>query len=243
MSDSAMPNAAMPHTAPHTAMPDALIARLAEDLRPVRRLAPPWRRAALWLAGALWAAAFMAMFADLPAIAQRQMAAPDMWLATTGAVLTGALACVAALATSVPGRSAWWAALPLPALALWVGASGAGCLRTAWGGGAMPFGQDPPVPCITFIVLVSVPLAAALLWLVLRACPLRPALTASLAGLASAGTAAALLTLIHPYDATAEDLAGHFVAVAVVVGVVRFLGVRVGRRAGAQVPLPPAPPS
>jgi hypothetical protein len=42
--------------------------------------------------------------------------------------------------------------------------------------------------------------------------------------LASAGTAAALLTLIHPFDATASDLAAHFVAVILVVAGVRVLG-------------------
>jgi hypothetical protein len=210
-------------------MSDTLITRLAGDLQPVRRLAPPWRRAALWLCAALWLAGLLALFTNVTALSHRLMAAPDMGLAALGALLTGVLAAAAAFLTSVPGRSAWWAALPLPALTLWLAASGAGCLRTQTIGFTVPEGAMHPMACLYFIVLVSAPLAALLVWQIMRACPLRPALTASLAGLASAGAAAALLTLIHPFDATASDLAAHFVAVALVVLGVRIFGARQAR--------------
>lgn len=207
--------------------PDLLIGRLAGELRPVRRLASPWRRAALWLCGALWLAGLLALFVNFRALGHRLMAAPDMWLALVGAVATCALAATAAFMTSVPGRSARWVALPLPALALWLAASGAGCLRTHGIGWTEPEGAMHPMACIYFIVLVSAPLAGLLVWQIMRACPLRPALTASLAGLASAGAAASLLTLVHPFDATAEDLGAHFAAVAFVVLAVRVIGPRV----------------
>jgi hypothetical protein len=207
-------------------MSEALINQLAGELRPVHRLAPPWRRAALWLCAAIWLAGILALFTDFTALSHRLMAAPDMWLAAAGALLTGMLAAAAAFQTSVPGRSAWWAVLPVPALVLWLAASGAGCLRAAAIGWTKPEGAMHPMACLYFIVLVSAPLAGLLVWQIMRACPLRPALTASLAGLASAGTAAALLTLIHPFDATAADLAAHFVAVAMVVLGARVLGAR-----------------
>jgi hypothetical protein len=57
------------------------------------------------------------------------MATPDMGLAFASGLGTAILAAAAAFLTSVPGRSPWWSVLPLPPLALWVGASGAGCLR------------------------------------------------------------------------------------------------------------------
>jgi hypothetical protein len=197
----------------------ALIGSLARDMRPVRRLAPPWRRAALWLAGALWVGGFLALFADFGAVWHRLTALPDMGAAEAGAVLTGITAALAAFMTSVPGRSAWWPILPLPPLAVWLGASGLGCLRPEVAGVTVPEGVMHPMGCMYFIVLISAPLAGLLLWQVTRAFPLRPGLTASLAGLASAAAAAALLALIHPFDATAEDLGAHFVAVlAVVIG-------------------------
>jgi hypothetical protein len=76
--------------------------------------------------------------------------------------------------------------------------------------------------CLKFILLISLPLASLLTWLLLRACPLRPGLTAMLGGLASAAAAAALLTLAHPFDATAGDLSMHLVAVLLVVGLCRL---------------------
>ena len=197
----------------------ALIGSLARDIRPVRRLAPPWRRATLWLAAAVWVGGFLALFADFGAVWHRLTSVPDMGAAEAGAVLTGVAAALAAFMTSVPGRSTWWPFLPLPPLAVWLAASGMGCLRPALTGVTVPEGMMHPMACMYFIVLISGPLTALLLWQIMRACPLRPALTASLAGLASAATAAALLALIHPFDATAADLGAHFVAIlAVVIG-------------------------
>ncbi len=203
---------------------EKLIGRLAVELRPVRRLASPWRRAALWLGASLWLACVVGLFADWPSFMARLMHTPDMALAFAGGLATAVLAAVAAFVTSVPGRSAWWAALPLPPLALWVGASSAGCLRL----GPAPFTKAEPhmhsMLCIYFIVLVALPLATLLMLQLRRACPLRPGLTAALGGLASAGAAATLLALVHPFDATFEDLGAHLVAVILVVGATEFFG-------------------
>jgi hypothetical protein len=204
----------------------ALIAALTRDMRPVRRLAPPWRRALGFVAACAWVAGFMALFADIPGTWHQLTAMPDLGLAALGSVLTALAACGAAFLTSVPGRSPWWAALPLPPLALWLGASAAGCLRPPATALTQPESAMHPMLCFYFIVLVSAPLAALMVWQIFRACALRPALTASLAGLASAGAAASLLTLVHPFDATVADLAMHGLAVGVVVGAVRLYGAR-----------------
>ncbi len=217
-------------------MPDgaryaALIDHLSGGLQPVRRLPSPWRRAALWGGAAAWVVAIFALFADFDALWHRLAAAPDMWLSFAGALLTALCAAWAAFSTSVPGRASAWALLPLPPLALWLAASTAGCLRLRTIGWTQP---EPPMhgmDCLYFIVMVAVPLAALLMWQIMRACPLRPALTASLAGLASAGAAAVVLTLIHPFDATYEDLLAHLAAVLLVVGGARLAGARIIRKA------------
>ena len=49
-------------------------------------------------------------------------------LAWTASLLTGATAVVAAAHLALPDRSRRWALLPLPFLALWLTASGVGCL-------------------------------------------------------------------------------------------------------------------
>jgi hypothetical protein len=206
---------------------EGLIRQLAGDLRPVQRLAAPWQRAAMWMGAVVLLAVPLASTADLQAVAARLGSVPDMWLSQAGAALTAMLGAWAAFQTSIPGRSARWAWLPVPPALLWIGASTAGCLRLSPIAGTVP---EPPMhamECMKFLLLVSVPLVCLLTWRLMRACPLRPGLTALLAGLASAGAANCLLTLIHPFDATAEDLLVHLAAVLVVVGITRAAGTHV----------------
>ena len=210
---------------------DALIRALAADLRPVRRLPPPSLRALGWLAvvGAL--AAALASFADLGAIARRLAAVPDMWLAVTGSTLTAILAAFAAFQTSLPDRRPAWALLPLPALLLWVVASGLGCLRDWIVAGTHDANLAEARTCLVFILGVSVPLSVLLAVMLRRAYPLRPNLTATMGGLASAAAAATLLNFFHPYDAAATDLAVHVIAVVIVILANRALSGRALRKA------------
>jgi hypothetical protein len=206
---------------------DQLIHGLAADLRPVRRLSPPLVRALAWLGVLLALALALGAFAHLDAIWQRISAAPDLWLAAAGSALTAILAAIAAFELSVPGASRAWAALPLPATLLWVGASGFGCLR-AWVAPASHVALlSEARDCLVFIVFLSVPLSALLLLMLRRAYPLYPGLTAGIAGLAVAAAAATLLNFFHPFDAAATDLAVHAVAVALVVAANRLLGGRI----------------
>jgi hypothetical protein len=207
-------------------MCEALITRLSDQLTPVRRLAAPWQRAALWLGAAFWLTLILALFADFNGLRTRLLGAPDMALSAIGALFTCMLAALAAFETSVPGRSARWALLPLPAAALWLGASGAGCLRPWADAGTQPEPAMHPMLCLYFLLAVSLPLSVLLITLLVRACPLRPGLTAWLAGLASAGASATMLTLIHPFDATAEDLGVHMMAVVIVLLGTRIFGAR-----------------
>lgn len=215
--------------APH----DPLIGRLAADLAPVRRLPPPALRALAWLALVAALALALATIADLSAVWRRITAAPDMTLAVVGSVATAVAAALAAFELSLPDRSRAWALLPVPAAALWIGASGIGCLR-AW---LVPDTHVAVVSeardCLLFIVGLSVPLSAVLIVMLRRACPLFPALTAAMAGLAAAAAAAALLNFFHPFDAAATDLVVHAVAVGLVVLGARAFGARSLARADA----------
>jgi len=196
-------------------------------------LQPPSARALIWLAAVFAAGLGLAAMADLPAIAARLEAAPDMWLAVSGAALTMVLAAIAAFELSLPDRSQVWALLPLPAALLWIAASGAGCLRTWLVPGTHAAALDESRDCILFILAVSVPLSALLLAMLRRAYPLRPGLAAAIAGLASAAAAATLLNLFHPYDASGSDLVVHAAAVGLVVLANRAYGGRMLRAAGA----------
>jgi hypothetical protein len=214
---------------------DRLIRGLAADLRPVRRLPPPLVRALLWLAVLLALAVGLGAFANLDAVWQRVSAVPDMWIAVVGSALTSILAAIAAFELSVPGAPRAWAALPLPAALLWVGASGFGCLR-AWVAPAThvaEFGEARD--CLIFIVSWSVPLSALLLIMLRRAYPLYPGLTAAIGGLAVAAAAATLLNFFHPFDAAATDLSVHAVAVVLVIAANRIFGGRIFAPSGSRL--------
>ncbi len=205
---------------------DRLIGALAANLQPVRPLLSPPLRALVWLVLVAAIAAVLAMFANLPAMRHRLTATPDMAFAVIGSIATAAAAALAAFELSLPDRSRAWALLPLPAFALWLSASGVGCLRAYVLSGTHVATMGETRDCLVFIVGLSAPLSAALILMLRRACSLAPALTATMAGLASAAAAATLLNFFHPYDAAATDLAVHLAAVGFVVVALRAVGSR-----------------
>lgn len=197
---------------------ERLIRDLATDLAPVRRLRPASLRALTWLAVVAATAIILAVVADLSALGHRLIAVPDMWVSVTASTLTAILAAIAVFQLSLPDAPGKWALLPLPAALLWIVASGAGCLRIWVVPGTHAADLSEARDCLIFIVGLSVPLSAVLITMLRRAYPLRPGLTASIAGLASAAAAATLLNFFHPFDAAATDLMVHIFAVAIVIG-------------------------
>ena len=213
---------ANPSGTPH----DRLIETLTADLAPVHRLLAPSIRALIWLALVVAIALGLAAFTDLTAMWRRLTAEPDMWLAFIGSVGTAILAALAAFQLSVPDRSRAWALLPLPTLLLWLGASGAGCLRTTFVADTHAADMDEARMCLTFIVGLSIPLSAVLFFMLRRACPLQPGLTAMIGGLAAAAAAATLLNFFHPYDTALLDLVVHIIAVSLVIAASRAVASR-----------------
>jgi len=204
---------------------EALIHALGEELTPVRRLPPPWRRALGWLLVVAVAAAVLLLRYGAGTMLHRWGVAPDLGVAAMAGVATAMTAALASFVLAVPGRSVGWAWLPVPSALLWIGASGLGCLRAHIPG--MPvMDLHGANDCLIFILSFSIPLSGLMIWLLRRACPLRPALTAVMVGLASAAASASLLEICHNFDATASDLLMHALAVAIVVGVNAAMGGR-----------------
>ena len=206
-----------------------LIDALGAELVPVRRLPPPWRRAAGWLLVVAMIATLLFAHYGSGGMLRRWEGAPDLAWAGLGAVLTAITAAWAAFALGVPGRSARWAWLPVAPALLWIGASGMGCLREWVAPGTVVAGAHQPMGCLQFIIAFSVPLSALLIWLLRRACPLRPVLTALMIGLASGAASASLLEICHEFDAATIDLLMHALAVALVIGANAALGGRLLR--------------
>jgi hypothetical protein len=205
---------------------EQLIEELVGGLQPMRRLRPPALRAALWLtAVAVLAALALLGFADWPQVNQR-MAVPRIALECAAAGLTGVTGVLAAFIVSIPGHSRRWTALPLPAFALWLAASGAGCLRNGWslhgpGGFIGDSGH-----CLGFIIGVSVPLSIGLFAVLRRAKPIAPLAVAALGTLGAAALADFILEFFHPFDVTVIDLALHLAGIAVVM----LVGIALRRR-------------
>ena len=205
---------------------DRLISVLSAGLRRVRPLPSPALRTLIWLMLVVAIAVVLATFADVAAIWHRVTAVPDMWLAVLGSITTMTTAAFAAFELSLPDRSRAWVFLPLPATALWVGASGLGCLRAYVLPGTHVAAIGETRDCLLFIVGLSIPLSIALFVMLRRAYSLTPPLTAAMAGLAAAAAAATLLNFFHPFDAAATDLAVHAVAVGIVIAAARVAGGR-----------------
>jgi hypothetical protein len=203
-----------------------LIDTLGAELTPVRRLPPPWLRTLGWLLAVAAIAVVLLMHYGAAPMLRRWAGAPDLAWAAAGAVLTTVCAAWAAFVLGVPGRSRAWAWLPVPGALLWIGASGLGCLRTWLAPGTSVASIHQSADCLVFIVGFSIPLAALMIWLLRRACPLRPVLTAILVGVASAAASASLLEICHAYDAAATDLLTHALAVGIVVAANAAMGGR-----------------
>jgi hypothetical protein len=218
-----MTTASPPSDLPH----DWLIHGLAADLKPVRPLPSAGKRALIWLGFVVVAGLVLSLIADLPAFARRFMMTPDMWMAMTGSALTAVLAAIAAFKLSLPDSPRAWAWLPLPALLLWIGASGLGCLRNYVLPGTHVAPMDETMECLAIILALSVPLSILMFAMLREAFSLLPGLTATIAGLAVAAASATLLNLFHPFDAAAVDLLVHAVAVALVIVVSRVLARRI----------------
>lgn len=209
---------------------DRLISNLVEDLTPVRMLGSPARRATAWLGMVAAIGVAIGFSADLTAVWARLTGATDMWLSFLATCATAVLAALAAFQLSLPDRRPIWALLPLPSFILWLAASGMGCLRSWIIPGVEVIPPDHIKQCFFFIAGFSIPLSTLMIFMLRKGYSLHPNIDAALAGLAVAASAAALLTLVHPYEATAIDLAVHFLTVGLVVTLNRVLGGAVLQR-------------
>ena len=205
---------------------DQLVRELAADLTPVSHLASPLVRVLIWLALVVGIAAGLAESQDLQPLLRRFAGSFDLCASAFGSLLTAVLACVAAFQLSLPDRKPDWVLLPLPAAALWIGASATDCLRswTVISAGSLALGGTDH--CLLFILGVSMPLSILFVLMLRSGYSLRPNLTSIAYGLASGAAAATLLNFIHVHDATASDLAIHAFAVGAVILANRIFGIR-----------------
>jgi len=220
-----------------TKTPD-LIDALVECATPVRRLRPPLVRAGLWLALAALILALLAIGHGVRADLAERLHQPVFVVSIAAALATGILAAVAAFMVSLPDRSQWWLLLPVPALAVWVGTIGYGCL-TDWvsiGPDGVRFGET--LRCFATLVLTSVPLAIALAVMLRYAALLRPGAVTLAAALAVAAITSSALSLFHDLDATMMILIWNLGTAALITGLGGVFGRRFLRRTASRLLVP-----
>jgi len=206
-----------------------LIASLAANATPVRRLRPPVTRAACWLLLAAVVLALLAVDQGIrPDLAQR-LQDPAFAISMAASLLTGMLAAIAAFLVSLPDRSRLWLLLPVPALVVWLSNTGYQC-QVQWiaiGPDGVSFGEA--TRCFATLVLTSLPLSLAMLVMLRHAAPLRPTTVAFMGSLAVAAITATALSLFHATDATVMILMWNVGTAALFVGLAGMFGRRMFR--------------
>lgn len=207
---------------------DTLIEALAADVSPVKPLRPPLARAAGWFAVvALIGGLAVYLLADVRHLLARYDGRSEMMALEMAAMLATALLAIAgAFLVAIPGRSRRWLFAPVAPFAAWLLLSGAGCYRHLVRSGSSGPEVGGSLDCLLFILGVSLPLGATLVWVLSRARPIDPLPVALLGGLGTAALAAFILQFFHPFAVTFVDLAIHLVAIAAVVGATGLLNRR-----------------
>lgn len=201
-----------------------LIASLAANATPVRRLRPPVMRAACWLLLATAVLTLLAVNQGIrPDLAQR-LREPAFAIGMVASLLTGGLAAISAFLVSLPDRSRLWLLLPFPALILWLSNIGYQCLVQWIDIGPDGISLGEAARCFATLVLTSLPLSLAMLVMLRYAAPLRPTTVTLMGSLAAAAITATALSLFHTIDATAMILMWNLGTAVLFVGLAGVFG-------------------
>ena len=203
-----------------------LIALLAANARPVRRLRPPLVRTGLWLLLAAGLFVLLALGHGVRQDLAQRAAQPIFVIGVVASLCTGILAAIASFMISLPDRSRSWVLLPVPALVVWVSTVSYGCL-TNW----VSFGPDgmrlgEAARCFATLMLTSLPLSLTLYVMLRHAILLRPTAVTLTGSLAVAAMSATALSLLHDLDATVMVLVWNLGIAVIIVGVGGMLGIR-----------------
>jgi hypothetical protein len=188
--------------------PAELRQAIATDLSPVRPLAPPWRRAlalAPFAALLLLAAPLIFQFRDLDALGW-----PLSWGASLLQAAAGVALVAAALRESIPGRS--WSAAALPLMIASVVALVTAVTVASWHASPVTLVRGRltvGLICFAASAVSALPATIVTAWLVVRALPMRPAVTGLLAGLGGGLMADAGWRLFCHYSDPPHVLASH----------------------------------
>jgi len=211
---------------------DEIVDHLTAELKPVKRTISPILGAALWLA---------ASTAFIGALVWHHGMRPDIGrlLDDTGyrtlfaaCLTTAALGALATFIVSLPDRTVCWALLPIPGLVLWLGGTGIGCYADWVRSGPDGLVLGTSFSCMGWIIAVSLPPVALLIFMIRHAAFVRPRLSLCLGMLSTAALASAGLMMFHEIDATLMIFVWHSAAALILTGLAG-IGAPIFRRLAA----------
>lgn len=201
-----------------------LIARLAADIRPVRRLRPPRERALVWLAIALPYVGAVVWGKVLMVDVAHPLADPRFVIEQAATLATAVAASVAAFSSVIPGFDRRILLLPLPPLALWLASVGHGCLQDWLQFGAEGLALRPDWECLPYATYIGIVPALAMIVMLRRGVPLLPRLTLALGAVAVAAVGNFGLQIFHFRDVSVMVLAWHLGNVALLSVLAGWMG-------------------
>lgn len=212
---------------------DNLIADLAGDLPPVKRLAHPAKRLAKWVAVALPVSLFLGAVIEQQhvALAMERIRDPRILVELTAILLTALSAGYAALCCVQPGRSAKAWMLPIVPFVVWLSLIGENCWRLFEQVGADQFSFAPHWTCYPSVAATGFAPALVMVLLLKRGALLTPTTTVALGTLAAAALGAVGLRLYHPPDATAMLLLWQLIATVTFLGIASLVSSFLAKRA------------
>jgi hypothetical protein len=179
---------------------EQFVRELAQDARPVRRIAHPYTRTAIWMTLSIAYVGAVLLVMPVRHDLAVKLSDTSFIVEQITALTTGVAAALAAFVTVIPGWSRKWVLLPLFPFAIWLGSLGPGCIQelNRFGLHALPLQHS--LWCFPSIVLIGAVPAIAMTVMLRRGAPLTPHVTAALGGLAAAGIGNLGVRVIHPED-------------------------------------------
>jgi hypothetical protein len=204
---------------------EQLIERLAQDVRPVRRVPAPAIRTMVWLT-AVPVCLIVVLFA-MSALNDSGRAGLDAWrtalqVATAG---VGIAAAFAAFASVVPGRSRRFITIVIGTGAAWVAVTTGAAWRDLARYGEFGLRSQSDWSCVAVMTAVSALLVAVMLRMLRRGgAPLTPRLTAMFAGLGASAFASLVACAAHPHPYSSIVLVWHGGTALLTAGLVATVG-------------------
>src|SRR5258706_6326442 len=213
---------------------EELIAVLAADLKPVRRLLPPVWRLIGWLAVSLPVAALIVVAMRLRPDIDAKLTDPVFLTQELASLATALMAGWAALVTCVPGAARWKLWIPVTPLTLWMATLGRQCWDewVSLGLSGMEFHSD--LMCVPAIAMTGAVPALAIVLAIRRGARLYTPYAVLWGSLAAAALANVALRLFHPENAALMVIVWQFGSVLLFMAILtlcrRFLvPARTGR--------------